>query len=282
MEQFLLDFLNYLLRVLISTLTQILVLFGPLLLLAFLMNFVAGQVEKFGLRVFGRKGYLYTFGWLGTSVHEIGHAVFALLFGHKITDMKLFSPDPDSGTLGYVNHSYNRSSFYQTFGNFFVGIGPILFGSVLLFIITWLLFRFSVTDIATVNITWDSLTHLSSLKIVGAGIVSGFRIYADLVFTGPYSSWWKILLLIYLLFSIGSSITLSPPDIQGSLNGFIYFIVVLLLFNLVTLWIGDFTLGFFRQISVWFSGFYFLIILSMLVNIVFLVPLVIVNSIKRR
>jgi hypothetical protein len=34
------------------------------------------------------------------------------------------------------------------------------------------------------------------------------------IFSGENSNWWKIMILIYCLYSIGSSMTLSPADIK--------------------------------------------------------------------
>ncbi|MBN1338585.1 MAG: hypothetical protein JXA03_04630 [Bacteroidales bacterium] len=281
MEEILITVLNYLLDVVTATLLQLLVLFGPLLLLAFLMNLVAGQAEKNGIRVFGMKVYLWVFGWLGTSVHETGHAVFALIFGHRIIEIKLFSPDPKTGTLGYVKHEYNSKNIYQASGNFFIGLGPILFGTLLLYLLSRLLFSFSFSNMVIPSFTFDSLTGLSSLKAIASGIADNFRSYVNIVFTGEQSKWWKILLLIYLLYAIGSSITLSGPDVRGSARGFLFLTGILLAFNLATLWIGGFTLEFFRYISAWFSGFYFLIILAMMVNLVFAILLGAIARMKK-
>ncbi|MGM0650191.1 MAG: hypothetical protein ACQES1_06750, partial [Bacteroidota bacterium] len=68
------NILNYLLDAVTATLLQVLMLFGPLLVLAFLMHQVSRQVEKHSIRLMGLRGYLYAFGWLGTAVHETGHA----------------------------------------------------------------------------------------------------------------------------------------------------------------------------------------------------------------
>jgi hypothetical protein len=280
MEQFFLSILNYLLDVVASTLFQLFVLLGPLLILAFVMNFVARQSENLSYRLLGTRAYLYGFGWLGTSVHEIGHAIFAIIFGHKITEFKLFTPNAKEGSLGHVNHSYNRGSIYQNIGNFFIGIGPILFGSIILYLITYILFRFNVSNINSAEFTSDSLMNFSTFKVTTINIWNSTITYFDLIFTSTNSSWWKIVVLIYILFSVGSSITLSSADIEGSFSGFIYFIVILLSFNLGTLWIGDFTVNFFSQASNFFSGFYFLIILSMLINIAFIIILLVALAIK--
>ena len=49
--------------------------------------------------------------------------------------MQLFRPGRD-GTLGYVEHAYNRRSLYQSVGNFFIGTGPIWFGSALVYLLS--------------------------------------------------------------------------------------------------------------------------------------------------
>ncbi|MGE5315415.1 MAG: hypothetical protein ACM3Q4_12035 [Acidobacteriota bacterium] len=79
-------------------------------------------------------------GWLGTPVHELGHAVFCILFGHRITGMRLFSPVPRDGSLGYVEHAFNRKNLYHQIGNFFIGAGPIISGTLVLHLLMrWLL-----------------------------------------------------------------------------------------------------------------------------------------------
>jgi hypothetical protein len=267
------EILNYLWHVVLTTLLQLFVLLGPLLILAFIMNFVAGKTEKLSYRLFGLKGYLYAFGWLGTAVHEIGHAIFAVIFGHKITEMKLFSPDPESGTLGYVSHSYNKRSIYQNIGNFFIGIGPIILGSLFLYLITYLLFRFNVMQLNSISLNIGQGFELSMITGFISDVWNSSVDYVHYIFYSGNFTWWKLVIALYVLFSVGSSITLSAPDVQGSMSGFVYFVITLLVFNLITFWLGDFTLNFFRQIGVLFSGFYFLIIISILINIGFIIIL---------
>jgi hypothetical protein len=104
---------------------------------------------------------------------------------------------------------------------------------------------------------------------VWEGVIDCFKIvYAD-----AEKVWWKFALFIYLFYSIGSSVTLSPSDIKGAFRGFIYFVVLLLLFNIATIWNGDITTRFFEKTSNQISGFYFLIILSMAMNLVFIAVL---------
>ena len=280
MEQLLHSIPAYLLKVLLSTLIQVFVLFGPSILLAVLMHFVSTGCQKLGYKLMGNRIFLGVFGWLGTAIHELGHALFALIFFHRITEMKLFSPDAKKGSLGYVTHTWNSSNLYQTTGNFFIGIGPILMGSIMLFLITWLLFFTSVTSIVHIPLTTDSFSSFTSFTGMLHDIGKGITAYLAFVFTGPETNWWKIVLFLYLVFSIGSSITLSPADIKGALKGFLVFLLFLFLFNLLTLWIGEFTIESFRYISTFFSAFYFLLVLSILLNLSFIFILLILVGIK--
>jgi hypothetical protein len=133
--------LQYIEKASLSSFFQLVAILGPLLFLSLLMHYLSLATEKISYKLFGVKGYLYVFGWLGTSLHELGHAIFALLFGHRITEMKLFKPDKETGTLGYVKHTYNKNNIFHLVGNFFIGIGPILLGTFFIFLLSFFLFK---------------------------------------------------------------------------------------------------------------------------------------------
>ena len=272
---------NYLLDAGIATLTQLVILIGPILFLAFIMNFVARKNEYLSYRVLGQKVYLFVFGWLGTSVHELGHAIFAIIFAHKVSEIKLFTTGSGK-SLGQVKHSYTKGNPYQTIGNFFIGIGPILLGSLLLWMVTWFLFKLNIFQIAGQNhvvLNFDIFNSFDSLKIATVSIGKGvWECFSHILF-GPQTNWWKLALFFYFFYAVGSSISLSPSDIKGAFRGFIYFVILLFLFNIATIWKGDFILDFFSKTSNYFSGFYFLIILSIGLNIGFIVILWLIDLI---
>ena len=118
MKIYLTQILNYLLNVLQSTCHQLFILFGPLLVLVVLLHLSAMMTARQSVRFWGRDLFLYGFAWLGCSVHELSHAFFAIIFGHKITEVELFKPDKNGESLGHVSHSYNKKSIYQKTGNF--------------------------------------------------------------------------------------------------------------------------------------------------------------------
>ena len=272
--------LHYLLKVLIATSLQLFVLLGPLIILAIIMHFISKANENLSYKVWGEKAYLYLFGWFGTSIHELGHAIFCILFGHKITEMNLFSINPKNGSLGQVTHSFDKKNIFQNIGNFFIGLGPILLGSFMLFAITYLLFGTPDHVNQKVNIQINTFTSLTVFKIVAVNTWHNIVLYAHWLISTPAITWWKIAIVSYGLYSIGSSITLSPSDIKSAISGLLYFIVVLLIFNILTIWIGGFALDFFKKSEDLLSHFYFLIIISMLVNIIFICFLVVANLLK--
>ncbi len=270
--------LSYLWAATLASLIQIGIFLVPCLVLAFIMNYESGFVERRALLTIGKGWYLGLFGWLGTIVHELGHAIFCLIFRHKITAMKLFDPDPETGTLGYVEHSYNSTSVYQLAGNFFIGIGPILLGTAVIYLLSYLLLGlnpFKLADnfnIASFHIySWDALMQIFQILWASSTSLLGE------VFSWHNLSTWQLYAFIYLAFAIGSSITLSPPDIKGTLKGFSVILILIFIFNLATVWAGDFisnivigTAGYFR---VFYTTMFLILLLNIAVSILLLLPL---------
>lgn len=280
MESYLSRLSDYLLNVLLSTYNQLFVLFGPLLILVVLLNFSASFTARMSVRFWGRDLFLYGFGWLGCSVHEMSHAFFAIIFGHKVTEIALFKPNSNGESLGHVSHSYNKKNIYHKIGNFFIGISPLLFGGVVLFLITWFLFGFNIISLSSFRITSHDFTSFLLLKQLAASIWHSLLSYFTVVFTGSAAIWWKSALLVYVLYSTGSSMTLSKSDVGSAISGFLWFIVFFLLFNLLTLWIGNFVSVFLARIVGYISGFYFILILLLMANLLFLLVLIILNLFK--
>jgi hypothetical protein len=261
--------LTYVWQALSVTLIQILILMGPGLLLTIVLNYETRFVQKLALNTIGLRWYLALFGWLGTIVHELGHAIFCIIFGHKITDMNLFQPDSDTGTLGYVRHSYVRTNVYQLTGNFFIGIGPILLGTGIIFLLSFWLLHLNISDLggfssyssSQIN-SWDTLKNISQSVWNSSG-----QLFAG-IFSWQHLSSWQLYVFIYLVFAIGSSITLSPPDIKAALGGFIVIIILLFILNLATLWAGNFISGIVIGMTSYYVLFYAIIFLILIINLV--------------
>jgi hypothetical protein len=222
---------------LLATLGQMASLFLGVFIFGLLIHFISQLTFKSLANALGPKG-TYLVAWLGTPIHELGHALFCLIFLHKIEEIRFFKPDRVTGRLGYVYHKWNPKSPWQVLGNFFIGIGPMVLGCGVLFA----LFYFLIPNSARV---WDSIIVSVSDIGKGAPIGSYFAIFRDstlsiikLIFTFPNLSIWQFWVFLYLSICIASNIRLSPADIKGSLTGLGCIVLPFLIVNLICLLTG--------------------------------------------
>lgn len=173
-------------------------------------------------RITGRAGprILLATGIVGTPVHELSHAVMCLLFGHRITEMRLFSFSGD-GALGYVSHSYDPHNLYHRIGCFFIGIAPILGGSAVLLLLLSLLVPQGFSEVSALL-----------LSPRGEGVLADYfsRFFGVLaaVLSPRHANeigWWIFLLLALM---IAGHMEISAADIRSGTEGF-WFLAVLLL-----------------------------------------------------
>lgn len=228
------EFFKYLGQAAVATGSQVLVVLGPALALAFLLHLVTSFVRRRLVSGLGRKAYLILLAWIGTPVHELGHLLFCLLFRHRITEVRLFRPDPATGTLGYVNHSYSKKSLYQRVGNFFIGIGPILMGSAVILLLARLLLESEAVVLDAADL--DAGQDLS--KFIAGVFDATSKLIGRLLDPDQLTD-WRTWLFVYLALAVGSSMTLSRPDVKSATAGFVTLVGLIYLLNIATLWFRD-------------------------------------------
>lgn len=93
------------------------------IIITYILSLISQQITRWAMQ---QTSYaiIAIIGFFGIVIHELSHLIIAILFHHNITDFKLWQISND-GVLGYVNHTYNKNSFYQRFGNVFIGLAPI-------------------------------------------------------------------------------------------------------------------------------------------------------------
>lgn len=266
-------FLDYLLSTFLQTVNQILILFLPLIILGLVLHYLSMQIQNSGIKIFGIKFYLYGFAALGTAIHELGHAILCPVFRHKIIEMKLFEIDYESGTLGYLRHTYNPDSLWAQIGNLFIGIGPIILGSLTLFSFSYFLFEYDVfVYFKTIDFP-DRFYGWHSLQIYLENYYNAFISFFQSVISVELSQVWRVVVLFYLFISIGSSINLSPLDIRSAGKGFGIFVLFLFVLNLVTMWQTTAVQDGVSYLSEWLSGFYVIMLFTIsfliLINLIF-------------
>lgn len=246
-------FLVFVKTVIISTFSQLFWLFGLLFIFGLILYLLARFTRTTYVKTTGSTFDVFVTGWIGTPIHELGHAILCLIFRHQITEIKLYSPNTADGTLGYVNHTYDSKSLYQKVGNFFIGIGPILFGA---FVIFWL-FYFLVPNSHDVFAKLDTQSKILIQGVQGKvnGIweslySSSFNTFGTLLSKGNFSN-YKFWIFLYVAFCISSHMELSPADIKGAWKGLLTIIILFLAINLII--VGIETLGYSNHLGSWWQ-----------------------------
>lgn len=228
-------------QVLLTTFSQLTWLLGLLFIFGFLLYFFARFTRITFVKTTGKTIDVVLTGWLGTPIHELGHILFCLLFRHKINEVKLYTPNSTDGTLGFVNHSYDTKSIYQKIGNFFIGIGPILFGTLILYIALMFLVPNTKDVLSTINSQSSILIKnihgdWSGFSLIWTSGLNTLKVLFEKSNFSSYTFW----IFLYISICISSHMELSPPDIKGAISGLVIIILLFLTINLIIIGLESF------------------------------------------
>ncbi|MCG2728703.1 MAG: hypothetical protein L6276_00190, partial [Acetobacterium sp.] len=202
----------------IKTGLETLYLTGAIILAGLLLGFLENQSNRNFQRSLGRNAIMVA-GIIGTPIHELSHALTALIFGHQITDIKLFQRPDQDGVMGYVNHSYNPKNIYHQVGNFFIGIAPIFGGLLVIMVLMGVLIPQvldSFMTVLTAGMTVDTLSMASF-----TGVFTAYLELVKLIFAWENFQNISFYLFLFLAICISAHISLSPADIKGAFKGLI-------------------------------------------------------------
>lgn len=183
----------------------------------------------------GMNGLIVT-GLVGTIIHEFSHMICCIIFRHRITEFSLFRPVKSKydGIMGYVNHSCNINNKYQRAGNFFIGVAPIIFGTIFLMLCMWILLPNEFSNIKETFST--NMLYLNRINY----IKDTFNIYISIVLAiveslSPFKKHNLIsyLIFIYLMYSVTTHMDLSKEDLSNSTFGLVVFTVFIFTINFV-------------------------------------------------
>ena len=245
----------------VATFGQMASLFAGVFVFGLLINFLSQLTFKSLEKAFGSRG-VYLVAWLGTPLHELGHAIFCLIFRHKIVDIKFFKPDPVNGTLGYVYHKWNKKNPWHILGNFFIGIGPVVLGCAVLFGVFYILVPGSsrVWDAILVQANEINRYSLGSYWEVWQGSALAL---VKLIFTVENLTGWRFWVFLYLAICISANIRLSWSDVKHALSGFGCIVLPFLLINLIGLITGAGGEALFPFTAAWLGAVYGVLVLAL-------------------
>jgi hypothetical protein len=220
----------------LATLGQMASLLAGIFVFGLLIHLVSHLTFRSLEKAFGRGG-TYLVAWLGTPIHEMGHVLFCLVFFHRIADVGFFKPDPNTGTLGYVYHTWDKRNPWNVLGNFFIGIGPVILGCGVLFVLFFFL-------IPGASGGWDAV--LAGMNGTDAGDIGTYlAAFGDsslalvkAIFTVHNLGTWRFWVFLYISICVAANIRLSLADVKGSLAGLGCVVLPFVLFNLVAMLAG--------------------------------------------
>jgi hypothetical protein len=224
--------MNFIIELLIKTFAYTVYLTGMIILTGLLLGILRTNSIKNFQKSFGSKAVMLT-GFIGVPIHELSHTIFALVFGHKVTSIKLFQKPDENGIMGYVNHTYNPLSIYQQIGNFFIGVAPIFGGTISIivlmrFIIPKAYIQFMHILMKNLYITTLNKATIDGILISYGGLIKS--IFSLRNFTNQY---FFIFLLIAIC--ISSHMSLSSADIKGASRGIGIIFLIFLILNIFSL-----------------------------------------------
>lgn len=157
---------------------------------------------------------------LSTPVREAGHAMTAVLFWHRLEDVRLLNLHDPDGEYGYVEHSYNPRNPIAILGNLFYALGPAITGLFLELVLLLSCFN---------GILGPFFDTISALGEQGAGFLSyasaTWSLLPDMFTKGGSHVVLRIVGCILLLM-ICLGIHITPREIYEALPGLGIFAVL--------------------------------------------------------
>jgi hypothetical protein len=197
--------------VLLESLKLLFILLVPFVAFAIVIHWFEYVSQRRLAERFGWKSVLWT-GWLGTPIHELSHALMCRVFQHRIDEIALFEPDRESGRLGYVKHSFRTGNWFQEMGNLFIGIAPLLGGSIVLAVLLWVFYDDAATSAIETARADHSGDSFAKMFAIVSSLVGNILTISNL---GTVRFWT----FIYLVLCVGSHMAPSGSDYQGASRG---------------------------------------------------------------
>lgn len=258
--------------ILVCYLLQIVFTVGLIVLFGFLIALCNKRFyANFGS--YGRAA-CYITGAIGTPLHECAHALFCVIFGHKITEIKLFQINAADGTLGYVNHSYNPKNIYHKIGNFFIGVAPIIVISAVLYLLAYLLLP---NFVAEINGSFKISDFVSNIGNVFTSLLAVLQSF----FSCALSWQWWLFLVVGVFLAL--HMTLSKADIKGALSGVIFLLIAVLIVDVILgLVSGNLLTAFTQEVLSMASYLLCILVLALIISIIAVIISFIFRAAKRR
>ncbi len=227
---------QYFSQVVLITLKIFFGLFFPIIFCCIILNVLSREQNRRLYSIGGWKALLVT-AWIGTPIHEFSHYLFAVLSFHKVQDLKLFQPDAETGSMGYVAHSYRIDNFYQAvIGNTFIAVAPFFGGAAAIYLISSFVFPefalFADHVPRVYYLTIDNALEWKSYLLFGKTAFHFFTYLYDTFFSPDMLRDWKLYVFLFLMLGIANHLSPSASDFRNFWYPVTALLVTIALLNL--------------------------------------------------
>jgi len=227
---------QYLGQVVLITLKIFFGLFFPIIFCCIILNVLSREQNRRLYSIGGWKALLVT-AWIGTPIHEFSHYLFAVLSFHKVQDLKLFQPDAETGSMGYVAHSYRIDNFYQAvIGNTLIAVAPFFGGAAAIYLISSFVFPefalFADHVPRVYYLTIDNALQWKSYLLFGKTAFHFFNYLYDTFFSPAMLRDWKLYVFLFLMLGIANHLSPSASDFRNFWYPVTALLVTIALLNL--------------------------------------------------
>lgn len=214
-----------------ATGAQLVAVLGPLAACAVVLHQLQRVTAARLTTSFGPRAMLGT-GWLGVPIHELSHVVACALFMHEIEEVRLFSPSAEDGTLGLVRHRAPAGNPWAEIGRFFIGVAPLIGGSLALWAVARLLLPSAALDALG---RFDVASGSGSVAFSGLrqGAAAAASILDPAHLRAP--AFW---LFLYLATCVGVHLAPSRHDLRGAARGALAVVALLFVANVLARALG--------------------------------------------
>ena len=150
---------------------------------------------------------------LSTPMREVGHAMMAVLFWHRIEDVQLLNIGDPDGEFGFVEHSYNPRNPVALLGNFFYAMGPVVLGLLAVSLIFLTCFH---------GVLPAYFDEIRALGDAGAGVGEYLKAAVSFIpkmFTLGEAAMWLRVMGCALLVFLCLGIYVSPLELMEAASG---------------------------------------------------------------
>lgn len=204
--------------------TIILVVFS--FILGGFKNFVIGNLKS----SIGKKTVM-VIGALGSTFHQLIHVFMAVVFAHRIEDVKLLQEPDKNNMLGYVDCFDKNENFYQRTGDFFIGMMPFLWGILSIFIGIKVIIPGTLQNI--LKVVYQNANSITLDFGTLNGIINSNKYMLETFFN--VSNVANPHFFIFLLAAGYIFLSMSPDkgDIRCVTRGFSIIFIILMVFNFI-------------------------------------------------